>query len=86
MIRPLNKLRAQSQLFQYTVFVGGGGYFEGVKSVGDITPERLEVYYPHALVCVQGQSLRIEKYIDGDLQIEGRIQSVQTIYPEGGAE
>lgn len=56
-----------------TVVPNGGGYFEGVKSVGDFSSERIVVYFPKATVEVEGVELSIKKYYDGDLQISGKI-------------
>lgn len=59
------------------VFVpGGGGYFEGVKSVGDFSSERVLVCFSKERVLVEGNGLTIKKYYDGDLQLQGRITSV----------
>lgn len=55
----------------------GGGYFEGVKSVGDFSPERVLVCFPKEQVLVEGENLTIKKYCDGDLQLSGRITSVR---------
>lgn len=60
------------------VFVpGGGGYFEGVKSVGDFSSERVLVCFSKSSVLVEGKGLTIKKYYDGDLQLQGRITSVR---------
>lgn len=60
------------------VFVpGGGGYFEGVKSVGDFSSERVLVCFSKESVLVEGKGLVIKKYYDGDLQLQGRITSVR---------
>lgn len=60
------------------VFVpGGGGYFEGVKSVGDFSSERVLVCFAKESVLVEGSALTIKKYYDGDLQLQGRITSVR---------
>ncbi len=55
----------------------GGGYFEGVKSVGEFSPERVLVCFPKEQVLVEGENLIIKKYCDGDLQLSGRITSVR---------
>ena len=63
---------------RYTVVVGGGGYFENVKAVGDFTPQSIVLFFPHGSVDVQGEELCIKKYIDGDLEIGGKILLVTT--------
>ncbi len=60
------------------VFIpNGGGYFEGVKSVGDFSSERVLVCFPKTQVSVEGENLTIKKYCDGDLQLAGRIYAVR---------
>lgn len=64
-----------------TVVPLGGGYFEGVKSVGDFTPTRIEILFPKERVWIEGENLCIKKYCDGDLQIEGKIRLLQVETP-----
>jgi hypothetical protein len=80
-------MRLNEELFQsvdgfsgarYTVIVGGGGYFQGVKAVGDFTPQNVVLFFPHGSVDVQGEGLSIKKYIDGDLELSGKILFVTT--------
>ena len=61
----------------------GGGYFEGVKAVGDFSPERIVLYFSKESVEVEGVSLTIKKYCDGDLQLTGKIRSLRVIDEEG---
>ncbi|MBQ7949321.1 MAG: YabP/YqfC family sporulation protein [Clostridia bacterium] len=60
-----------------TVVPNGGGYFEGVKAVGDFSPERIVVCFPRGNVEVEGKGLAIKKYYDGDLQLSGKILSLR---------
>ena len=60
----------------------GGGYFEGVKAVGDFSPERVVVHFPREIVAIEGQNLSIKKYCDGDLQLAGQILAIKV---ENGA-
>ena len=62
---------------RYTIVPAGGGYFEGVKAVGDFSPERIVLYFPRESVEVEGEDLTIGKYCDGDLSILGEIRSVR---------
>ena len=55
---------------------GGGGYFQGVKSVEEYTPERLVLSYKKGRVEITGKELRIGKYYEGDLALVGSIFSV----------
>ncbi len=59
------------------VLPGGGGYFEGVKSVGDFSPEKIELCFARKKVEVEGVDLAIVKYCDGDLQLSGKICSLR---------
>lgn len=71
-----------------TVVPGGGGYFEGVKAVGDFSPEQVVICFPRCNVCVEGKGLAIKKYYDGDLQLSGQIYTLKTdgFAPEKGEE
>ena len=60
-----------------TVIHGGGGYFEGVKAVGDFSPERIVICFPRETVAAEGKNLSIKKYYDGDLQLSGNIFSLR---------
>lgn len=62
----------------------GGGYFEGVKTVGELSLERIVLYFPHAEVIVEGERLSVKKYCDGDLEIAGKIVCVRTETSEKG--
>ena len=64
-----------ASLARCVVIIGGGGYFEGVKTVGDFTPERIVLYFPKETVVVEGENLSIGKYYDGDLRLHGKIYS-----------
>ena len=64
-----------------TFVPGGGGYFEGVKSVGDFSPERVVIYFPRCVLSVEGKELEIKKYYDGDLQLSGQIFTLSIEQP-----
>ncbi len=61
----------------------GAGYFEGVKAVGEFSPERVEICFPKETVVAEGVNLHIKKYCDGDLQLSGRILCVRVLEREG---
>ena len=61
---------------KYTVVIGGGGYFEGVKSVGDFSPEQVMLFFPNRSLQIDGKRLSIKKYCDGDLELAGEIHTV----------
>ena len=68
---------------RYTVIVGGGGYFEGVKTVGDFSPRKIVVYFSRYGVEIDGEGLTIKKYCDGDLQLLGKIYSATLLDGKG---
>ncbi len=70
-------------LAKYSVVVGGGGYFEGVKTVGDFSPQKIIVYFPRYGLEIEGESLVISKYCEGDLQLSGKIFSVKLLDNHG---
>ena len=57
----------------------GGGYFEGVKAVGDFSPERIVLYFPKESVEVTGIALAIKKYCEGDLHLTGEIHTLRVL-------
>ncbi len=59
-----------------TLVIGGGGYFEGVKTVGDFSPERVVLYFPRQTLEIEGENLSIAKYYEGDLRLLGKITKV----------
>ncbi len=61
---------------KYTVVLGGGGYFEGVKSMGDFSPEQVVLFFPKYSLQIDGKNLRVKKYCDGDLELAGVIHTV----------
>ena len=64
------------------VVPGGGGYFEGVKSVGDFSSEKIVIYFHRQVVEIYGIDLAIKKYYDGDLHVGGRVSAVRVVSPE----
>ena len=61
----------------------GGGYFEGVRSIGDFSSNRVVVCFSKLAVAVEGEFLAIKKYCDGDLELAGKINSLSVV-DEGG--
>ena len=79
-------MRLYDELFKNADGVGGarcvivplgGGYFEGVKAVGELSPTRILLYFQNTEILVLGERLTVEKYCDGDLQIRGNIHCVR---------
>ena len=66
-----------------TLFVGGGGYFEGVKAVGDFSDEKIVLFFSRASAEIEGVDLSIGKYCDGDLRLRGKIRTVRFFGKEG---
>ena len=79
-------MRLYEEIFQnavgaakYSVIVGGGGYFEGVKTVGDFSPQKIVLHFPKYGVEIEGENLSIKKYCDGDLELSGRIHTTKLL-------
>ena len=62
---------------RFTVAECGGAYFEGVKAVGEFSPERILLYFSKSGVEIEGEGLCIETYTDGDMRIGGKIEFVR---------
>lgn len=62
---------------RYTVLPGRGGYFQGVKTVSEFSPERILLGFRRAVLEVEGSGFVIEKYCDGDLELSGKILCVR---------
>ncbi len=62
-----------------TIVPSGGGYFQGVKAVGDFSSERIVVCFHKQTVEAEGEELCIKKYYDGDLQLSGKIRSLKVL-------
>lgn len=69
-----------------TVVPGGGGYFEGVKAVGDFSSEKIVLCFSRGNVTVEGKELTIKKYYDGDLQLSGQIYTLRVENMQTGGE
>ena len=70
---------ADNALCRCTWIIGGEGYFEGVKALGDFSTEKIVVYYPKTAIEIVGEGLSIEKYCDGDLRVKGKIHAVYAV-------
>ena len=57
----------------------GDGYFEGVRSVDEFTPNRIVIGFSKNRVEINGERLSIGKYCEGDLHIMGRIDGVRVL-------
>ena len=60
----------------------GGGYFEGVKSVEDFSPDRIVLRFSQGQTAIEGKDLFIKKYCDGDLEILGKITAFYLLNEE----
>ena len=54
----------------------GGGYFQGVRSLGGFSDTEIRLEFKKVVVSVRGEGLEIKKYCDGDLEIFGKILAV----------
>ena len=62
----------------------GGGYFEGVKAVGEFSDERVVLCFPKSTVTVEGKNFAIKKYCDGDLQLSGEVYALRVLQEGDG--
>lgn len=62
---------------RYTVLPGRGGYFQGVRTIGEFSSSRLLLGFRRAVLEIEGSGFVIEKYCDGDLELSGNILSVR---------
>jgi hypothetical protein len=56
----------------------GNGYFQGVKTIGEFSDTRIEMYFQGVKPLraeLVGERLSVKKYCDGDLEISGKISS-----------
>ncbi len=60
----------------------GGGYFQGVRSLGGFSDEEIVLVFKRDRVRVKGENLTIKKYCDGDMELSGRIFSVSVLGAE----
>ncbi len=68
-----------SGLARCILSLGGGGYFEGVKAVGEFSPERILLSFHKSEVEIEGENLFIKKYCEGDLAISGRVRQIRVL-------
>ena len=57
----------------------GGGYFEGVKAVGDFSSTKIVLCFSKTELEITGENLCITKYYDGDLRLSGKILKMQVV-------
>ena len=72
-------LAGGSEIFGYarcTLIFGSGGYFEGIRGLGDLSLDCVTLIVKGGQLFVEGEGLAVEKYIDGDVEISGKITSV----------
>lgn len=62
---------------RFTVLPGFGGYFQGVRTVSEFSPDRVVLATKKDLLEVEGKNFVIRKYCDGDLSLSGEIFSVR---------
>ncbi len=67
-----------------TLVLGGEAYLEGVKTVGDFTPEKIVLFFKKYALEIEGQELFIRKYVDGDLLLSGKVLSLRVLPDHGG--
>ena len=66
-------------LSRCVIVPAGGGYFEGVKAVGDFSADKVVLCFAKNEVEIKGENLSIAKYYDGDLRLTGKIVAMQVV-------
>ncbi len=61
----------------FTIVLGFGGYFKGVKRVEEYSPDRIIITAYNKLVKISGAGLAIGEYFQGDIFISGDIKNVE---------
>lgn len=56
--------------------VGGGAYFQGVKTLAEYSAEKIVLFFSSGALTLSGEKLTVEKYLDGDVEIGGKIFSL----------
>ncbi len=56
--------------------LGGGGYFQGVKSVSEFSEDKVVLAYGSGVLTVLGERFCIDKYEGEDVALSGEISSV----------
>ena len=58
-------------------FVGGGGYFQGVKSFDGFSPKTVTLRFSGGSLKVTGENFSVGKFQSGDFELLGRIFSME---------
>ena len=63
--------------YQFSVNGKSGGYFQNIKKLGDIKPDKITLVLGRGEILVSGTSLAISRFLGGDVAIKGIIKSVE---------
>ena len=59
-----------------TLIFGGGGYFEGVRGIIDLSETKIVLALKSGVLEIIGERLGVEKYLEGDVELSGKILTV----------
>ena len=71
----LSELGADN-LRSFTVCPGRLGYFRGVKTVAELSPQKISLVCAKYTVTAEGEGLACAEYFEGDVVIRGDIKRV----------
>ncbi len=60
----------------FTVIPGFGGYFKGIKSVCECSPQKIVLALAGVRVAIEGEGLSVGRYFRGDMFVSGAIKGV----------
>lgn len=71
----LNEFGADT-LKSFTVVPSFGGYFRSVRSVSECSPEKIVLLLKRETLTLEGASLEVAEYFEGDIFIKGDIKVI----------
>ena len=63
--------------YMFSVSGKSGGYFQNVKKLGEIKPDKISLVLSRGEIVVFGKSLAIGRFSGGDVAIRGKIESIE---------
>lgn len=59
-----------------TLIFGGGGYFEGVRGIIELSETKIVLALKSGVLEIIGERLGVEKYLEGDVELSGKILTI----------
>lgn len=64
-------------LKSFTIIPSFGGYFRGVKAIGEYSSERIQLALKREKLIIEGEKLEVGKYFEEDILIKGNIKVIE---------